>query len=88
MADNLLPNQPLLPLPPAGLNMNDLLVRYLINLIEGLNQELMTLRVHLNTRTLQGTAAERPTANGTRRFYWQTDGTPHLEFDSGSWNSV
>lgn len=85
---DLLSSQPLLPLPPAGLNMADPTTRYLISLIDALTQELIFLRTHLNERTLIGTAAQRPPANGARRFFWQTDGTPHLEFDSGTWNTV
>lgn len=84
----LLSSQPLLPLPPAGLDMQNITTRYLLSLVEALTQELMFLRGHLNTRTLIGTAAQRPAADGSRRFYWQTDGIPHLEFDSGTWNTV
>ena len=86
MAEDMISAQPLLPYPLGVIDAQT--QRYLITLVEALIQELSFLRTHLNTHTMQGTAAQRPAADGTRRFYWQTDGTPHLEYDSGTWNSV
>lgn len=85
----LIPSHPILPLPNiTPFHMNAPIIRYLQVLVESLTQELIFLRTHINTHMMQGTAAEKPVADGTRRFYWVTDGTPHLEFDDGAWQVV
>lgn len=82
-----IPSQPILPLP-LGVDAVTANGRYLLVLVEALQQEFMLLRAYLNDRIMQGTAAQKPTAAGTRRLYWVTDGTPHMEYDNGSWVNV
>ena len=76
------PAQPILPIPPPGADL------YLFRLYEAIYNELIRGNLRLDTLHLLGTAAQRPAATGGRQFFWQTDGTPHLEFDNGTWSNV
>ena len=49
---------------------------------------LKLIAARVNAVILVGTDAEKPPANGSHRFYWVTDETPHLEFDNGEWTAV
>jgi hypothetical protein len=47
----------------------------------------MQIAYRLEEMPMQGTLAERPDANGRKRFYYATD-TDDLHYDDGIWNLV
>lgn len=72
------------PAPPtdaAGL------LAWAIGFDKATRQRSIDLARRLNEEILQGTAAQRPPANGSMRFYWATD-TQALSFDDSVWRSV
>jgi len=82
MSTSFSPAQPLLPTPPPGTD------RYLLVFYEAIYRELLHMKLRVDTLILHGTAAERPAATGGYQLFWQTDGTPHMEVDNGSWVSI
>lgn len=83
-------NQPILsgvgvwPAPPTDAGG---LLAWAIAFDKATRQRSIDLANRLNEEILQGTAAQRPPANGSRRFYWATD-TLALSFDDSAWRSV
>lgn len=62
--------------------------QWMLQLNTSVQHALQLISARVDGLLLVGTAAEQPAANGSYRFYWVTDGTPHLEFDDGAWRTV
>jgi len=72
------------PAPPAS--QQDL-VRWAREVTVAMSQGHILLARRLEEFTLQGTTAQRPTADGSRRFFWD-ETTSKLYYDDGVWSEV
>jgi hypothetical protein len=77
----LLPGTPFLPRAPQ--RPEDVL-QWSRDLHRAVQDFYVRLVDRMETQTLEGTLAERPSPNGTRRFFFATD-TNELYYDKGTW---
>jgi len=73
-------------MPAAPISEKDLL-RWAREITVALSQDHILVVRRLEEIPLQGITAERPTADGSRRFFWD-ETTSKLYYDHGAWSEV
>tara|TARA_Y100000310_G_scaffold327914_1_gene395083 strand:+ start:502 stop:759 length:258 start_codon:yes stop_codon:yes gene_type:complete len=73
-------------LPPPPQNQQDVL-RWAVQFQTAMSRNHLALARRLEEIILQGVTADMPTADGSRRFFWD-ETTSSLYYDSGAWEAV
>ncbi len=78
----ILPLTPSLPPPPKS---EEDLLKWTRHFTLSLAKMYRTLALRLDKMTLEGVLADRPDADGSRRYYWATDTNQHFYDEAGTW---
>jgi hypothetical protein len=63
------------------------MLRWAQEMTTALSQSHILLARRIEEMVLQGVTADRPTADGSRRFFWD-ETTSKLYYDDGAWSEV